>query len=79
MAKAGVPGRRSRSATSSSGSSITDYAQELLDDLTRPPGWPEQVVVHAAQLIGRSLGVQDGVWASNTDETLRSTPRVPTR
>ena len=37
---------------------ITDYAQELLDDLDRMTGWPERVRTMQANWIGRSEGVR---------------------
>ncbi|MBS3965099.1 MAG: leucine--tRNA ligase [Methylomonas sp.] len=37
---------------------ITAYAQELLDDLQKLPGWPEQVRTMQANWIGRSEGVE---------------------
>ncbi|HJU21925.1 MAG TPA: leucine--tRNA ligase [Casimicrobiaceae bacterium] len=37
---------------------ITEYAQELLDELDRMPGWPERVKTMQANWIGRSDGVR---------------------
>ncbi|MAT50780.1 MAG: leucine--tRNA ligase [Porticoccaceae bacterium] len=37
---------------------ITDYAQELLDDLDKLPGWPEQVRTMQRNWIGKSRGVE---------------------
>jgi leucyl-tRNA synthetase len=49
---------------------ITDYAQELLDDLDRLPGWPEQVVTMQRNWIGRSRGVQMRFGIEGSDEAL---------
>ncbi len=37
---------------------ITDYAEELLDDLDKLPHWPEQVVTMQRNWIGKSKGVE---------------------
>jgi len=37
---------------------ITDYAEELLAQLDRMPGWPERVKTMQANWIGRSVGVR---------------------
>ncbi|HEY8119077.1 MAG TPA: leucine--tRNA ligase [Methylophilaceae bacterium] len=37
---------------------ITKYAQELLDDLDKLPGWPDRVKTMQANWIGKSVGVR---------------------
>ncbi|MBZ0088028.1 MAG: leucine--tRNA ligase [Thermomonas sp.] len=55
---------------------ITDYAQELLDELDRLPGWPESVKTMQRNWIGRSEGLEiafdvDGEAAPMTVFTTR--------
>jgi len=58
---------------------ITAYAQELLDDLAKLEGWPEEVRTMQANWIGRSEGVQltFGV-AGRSDELTVYTTRPDT-
>jgi len=49
---------------------ITDFAQELLDDLNHLGNWPEQVKTMQANWIGRSEGVRIRFSLLETDETL---------
>ena len=37
---------------------ITDYAERLLDDLNKLPGWPEKVKTMQRNWIGKSIGVE---------------------
>ncbi|RYL25860.1 leucine--tRNA ligase [Acinetobacter piscicola] len=47
---------------------ITDYAQELLDDLdTLKDGWPQQVLTMQRNWIGRSQGMEITFPSANTD------------
>ena len=50
---------------------ITAYAQELLDDLDRLPGWPEPVKTMQRNWIGRSEGLELQFQVSGEAEPLR--------
>lgn len=49
---------------------ITDYAQELLDDLDKLADWPEEVRTMQANWIGRSEGVELAFDVEGSDERL---------
>jgi len=54
---------------------ITDYAQRLLDDLDKLPGWPDKVKIMQNNWIGRSEGVE----VNFTTEDGRPIPCFTTR
>ncbi|MBT8146840.1 MAG: leucine--tRNA ligase, partial [Gammaproteobacteria bacterium] len=59
---------------------ITDYAQELLDDLEQLQDWPEQVKTMQGNWIGRSVGIEFQFdVADQTDEAYRSLSVYTTR
>jgi leucyl-tRNA synthetase len=48
---------------------ITQYAEELLDDLDKLPGWPERVKTMQSNWIGKSFGV-DITFPADTDSDI---------
>lgn len=58
---------------------ITDYAEELLDDLDKLPHWPEQVKTMQRNWIGKSRGVDMRFDLSQTIENISSFDVYTTR
>ncbi|WP_088431569.1 leucine--tRNA ligase [Halomicronema hongdechloris] len=57
---------------------ITDYAEELLQDLDKLPGWPERVKTMQANWIGKSTGAEVIFVADTGDEISVFTTRPDT-
>lgn len=49
---------------------ITDYAEELLGDLDKLPGWPEKVVTMQKNWIGKSTGLACDFQVDDLDEKI---------
>ncbi|PCJ22861.1 MAG: leucine--tRNA ligase [SAR86 cluster bacterium] len=59
---------------------ITDFAQELLDDLEKLDGWPDKVRTMQSNWIGRSEGIElDFEVAGEDDEALKTLSVYTTR
>jgi len=50
---------------------ITDYAEELLNDLDRLTGWPERVLAMQRNWIGKSIGVEVDFPVADSKEAVR--------
>jgi leucyl-tRNA synthetase len=57
---------------------ITDYAEQLLNDLDKLPGWPERVKTMQANWIGKSTGAQVAFTTAAGDELIIYTTRPDT-
>ena len=50
---------------------ITDYAERLLDDLDKLPGWPEKVKLMQKNWIGKSVGAEVDFDIVGHDEKMK--------
>jgi leucyl-tRNA synthetase len=50
---------------------ITDYAEELLENTYKLPGWPERVLVMQRNWIGKSYGCEIDFPVENSSESIR--------